>query len=366
MSDLQIGLIGLGVLLILLVLLFNWWQDRRVRRKMQSHFPTNEHDPLLGASHAGAGHGAAPAGSHGYDAAAAARREPGFGYDGKATGSVAASGSQPEAGDDAEEADPAIEVVIDIALGRPVRGAELIPYVQNIRQIGRKSVRFFAETDMQLHRARLHPEETYSRLQMAVLLANRSGALTAIEWSQAWARAQDIADRFDGTLEAPDQQAILEHAARLDEVCARLDAQVGLTLLLGGAQPAGEVLALTRQMGFVNDGGRLLWMSDQGIARFQLTRGDGAAFDAGVGGIERLDFLLDVPCGPADPRAFGRMVDVARDLASRLRADLVDDQGRALAEGSDKPIDERLDALFAQLEQAGLRAGSPRAQRVFA
>lgn len=49
MSDLQIGLIALGVLLILLVLGFNWWQDRRVRRRMQAHFPSTEQDPLLGA-----------------------------------------------------------------------------------------------------------------------------------------------------------------------------------------------------------------------------------------------------------------------------------------------------------------------------
>ena len=54
MSDLQIGLIALGVLLILLVLGFNWWQDRRVRRKMQTHFPSTEQDPLLGAgAHSG-------------------------------------------------------------------------------------------------------------------------------------------------------------------------------------------------------------------------------------------------------------------------------------------------------------------------
>lgn len=45
MSDLQIGLIALGVLLILLVLGFNWWQDRRVRRRMQAHFPSTEQDP---------------------------------------------------------------------------------------------------------------------------------------------------------------------------------------------------------------------------------------------------------------------------------------------------------------------------------
>ena len=47
MSDLQIALILLGILLILLVVVFNWWQDRRVRQQMQSHFPDGDTDPLM-------------------------------------------------------------------------------------------------------------------------------------------------------------------------------------------------------------------------------------------------------------------------------------------------------------------------------
>lgn len=47
MSDLQIGLIVLGVLLILLVLGFNWWQDRRVRRRMQEHFPARDRKSVV-------------------------------------------------------------------------------------------------------------------------------------------------------------------------------------------------------------------------------------------------------------------------------------------------------------------------------
>ncbi|CAB3690134.1 MULTISPECIES: cell division protein ZipA C-terminal FtsZ-binding domain-containing protein [Achromobacter] len=357
MSDLQIGLIALGVLLILLVLGFNWWQDRRVRRKMQSHFPTSEQDPLLGAGVAGAS--AATAG--------ASRREPGMGGD-----SARVQPGQPAPvdpgsdADDAEEPDPACEVVIEVNFAEPVRGADLLPYMQSLRNVGRKPMRVFAETDQRRHRARVHAGESYASMQLAVLLANRSGPLTAIEWSQAWARAQDMAERFDATIEGPDQQAVLEQGARLDDTCAALDTQVGLTLLLGSAQPAAEVMAVARDVGFVADGNRLAWPNENGVARFTLARADGAAFDAGMGGIERLYLLLDVPCSPADTRAFGRMVDVGRDLASRLRAELVDDQGKPLADGSETVIDERLQVLFGQLEQAGLPAGSERAQRVFA
>ncbi|KAG1252908.1 hypothetical protein G6F66_015165 [Rhizopus arrhizus] len=86
-------------------------------------------------------------------------------------------------------------------------------------------MRVFAETDQRRHRARVHAGETYASMQLAVLLANRSGPLTAIEWSQAWARAQDMAERFDATIEGPDQQAVLEQGARLDDTCAALDTQ---------------------------------------------------------------------------------------------------------------------------------------------
>jgi hypothetical protein len=374
MSDLQIGLIVLGVVLIVMVLGFNWWQDRRVRRKMQAHFPSNEHDPLLG----GAGHDggrAAPAPS----ATPAQRREPAFGgsASGAAGPSVAAAGGHaagtvtPAApavhadGDDGEEADPACEVVIEVSFAEPVRGGDLLPVTQSMRAAGRKPMRVFGQTDKQRHCARMRPDEDYVSLQIAVLLANRTGPLTAIEWSQAWARAQDLGERFDAAIEGPDQQAVLEQAARLDDTCAALDTQVGLTLLLGGAQPAAEVLAVARDLGFVHDGPRLVWMSDVGLPRFTLTRGDGAAFDAGMGGVERLNLLLDVPCSPPDDRAFGRMVDVGRQLAQRLRAELVDDQGKPLADASVAVIDERLQVLFGQLEQAGLRAGSERALRVF-
>jgi len=360
MSDLQIGLIALGVLLILLVLGFNWWQDRRVRRKMQSHFPTSEQDPLLG------GAAAAAAGTATTASGAVSRREPGMGGDAPRKEGQPAPVDPGSDADDTEEPDPACEVVIEINFAEPVRGADLLPYMQSLRHVGRKPMRVFAETDQRRHRARVHAGETYASMQLAVLLANRSGPLTAIEWSQAWARAQDMAERFDATIEGPDQQAVLEQGARLDDTCAALDTQVGLTLMLGTAQPAAEVLSVARDTGFVAEGNRLAWPAENGATRFTLSRADGAAFDAGMGGIERLYLLLDVPCAPADSRAFGRMVDVGRDLAARLRAELVDDQGKPLAEGSETVIDERLQVLFEQLEQAGLPAGSERAQRVFA
>jgi len=340
MSDLQIGLVALGVLLILGVMGFNWWQDRRARQHMQIHFPGHEHDPLL-----------ADPGTP--------RREPGL------LASSAPTDAENARQDDSEEADPACEVVIDVGFSEPVRGADLLSSLpRGLHEIGGKPVRLFAKTDAGAHRARLYEDERYTSIQFALLLANRSGPISAIDWSHFWGKAERIAERFDALIEGPDQTAVIEQAQRLDEFCAALDVQVGLTLVMGVPQPAPAVLALAREIGFTVDDDRLFWMSDMGLPRFSVARADGNPFDERIA-VDRLLMLLDVPVSPADERPFGRMAQVGRDLAARLDAELVDDQGKPVQEGSESVIDEQLIRVYARLEQAGMAAGSDRAARVF-
>jgi len=339
MSDLQIGLVALGVLLILGVLGFNWWQERRAAR-IHIDFPVSEHDPLL----------ADPV---------APRREPGLV---EATASVCTNEARQE---DREEADPACEVVIDIVFAEPVRGADLMTNLpRGLREIGGKPVRLFAKTSDGMHRARFYEDERYASIQLALLLANRSGPISAIDWSHFWGKAERVAERFDAMIEGPDQAAVIEQARRLDEFCASLDVQVGLTLVMAAPQPAPAVLAVAREIGFSVDDGRLFWMSDVGLPRFSVTRADGEPFDERVA-VDRLVMLLDVPMSPSDERPFGRMVQVGRDLAARLDAELVDDQSKPVQEGSESVIDEQLVPLYAKLEEAGMAAGSDRAARVF-
>jgi FtsZ-interacting cell division protein ZipA len=118
MSDLQIGLILLGVVLILIVVIFNWWQDRRIRQRMQEHFPERDQDPLMGATQG-----------------PPVRREPGFGL---------REPIQEPAADDPAEVDPTTEVVIDIAFAQPVDSASLQAALQSLNKVGSKPVRIFA------------------------------------------------------------------------------------------------------------------------------------------------------------------------------------------------------------------------------
>jgi hypothetical protein len=349
MSDLQIGLIVLGVTLILMVLVFNWWQDHRMHRRMRARFPTHEQDPLLGDT----------AVRQEADSAACREAEAGA----TMPASHATTLAEAETG---EEVDPVCEVVIEVVFAQPVLGAALLSMIQSMRQVGDKSIRFFGQTDQQCYHAGLQPNAQYTALQIAVLLANRSGPLTAIEWSQVWLWAQGLAERFDAVVDGPDQQVVLGRATLLDETCAVLDTQVGLSVLLNDAKRGADVLAVAHELGFILEGPRLAWKSEGNFTAFTLSRGDGQGFgSAELQAVERLDLLLDVPCSPPHERPFSRMVEIGSQLAQRLRAELVDDQGKTLAGTSIAVIDRHLQALFDKLEQAGLRAGSERARRVF-
>lgn len=339
MSDLQIALILLGILLILIVLLFNWWQDRRVRRQMQEHFPEREQDPLMSTT------------------PAAGRREPGLG------GARVPDEDFPA--DDPAEADPATEAVIDIAFAQAVSSESLHQAVQALTRVGSKPVRIFAEREGGGHRARLRVQESYTSMQLAVLLANRSGPLTDIEWSQLWTEAQGLAERFDGAIEGPEQGPVLQQAKELDAICADLDAQVGLALRLSEPHAISEVFGILKEIGFMSHQGQQAWMSDTGLPRFTVLFDGLHAHEVQADNVSRIDLLLDLPRSPADEQAFSRMASVGRDLARRLDGELLDDQGRPVPDGADQAIDGQLLSMYARLSEAGFEAGDARTVRVF-
>uniref|UniRef100_UPI003341A97E cell division protein ZipA C-terminal FtsZ-binding domain-containing protein n=1 Tax=Castellaniella defragrans TaxID=75697 RepID=UPI003341A97E len=332
MSDLQILLISIGLALIVAVVLYNWWQDWRVRRSMRTRFPEGERDPLMQD--------------------APARREPGMW-----------SGEHPapaDEGDDAAEADAVCEAVIDIAFGHPVPGETLGGALQSVARVGRKPVRIFAETDGGRHRSRLRGDENYVSMQLAVVLANRSGPLTDIEWSHLWTLAQSLAERFDGVIEGPEQDAVLERARELDACCAGMDAQVGLILQLNQATGRQAIAEAATGVGFLPYGEHWAWMAENGLPRFvlQLEEASDQPYD-------RVDLVLDVPNSVPDDQAFSRMMAVGHDLAARLGASLLDDQGRLLSDSAAPAIDRQISGLYDQLDKAGFLAGTERAARVF-
>jgi len=377
MSDLQIGLIVLGVALIVVVLGLNWWQDRRVRNKMQATFSPAQEDPLLGDAapepvvKTKPVKKAAPVPTErvepAWQSAVADDAAPDADDDGVFRREPAVGAATLPRGD-VDQPDTAVEALIDLGFARPVPGRDLLPLVRELDRVGQKPLRVFLRTVDGDQFLKLRLDRDYVSLQIAVLLANRSGALTASEWAQAWSRAERIAEQLDASIEGPDPAHVAEHARQLDELCAALDTSVGLTLVPQRPQPwrVAEVLAQAHDAGFVEgtDPDRLEWRDDQGAVRFVLVHPASEARGGAVAG--RVSLLLDVPRHAASDTAFADMAHVARQLADVLEAGVVDDNGQPLADGSEGAVDAHLRRLYGQLAENGLKAGSPRAVRVFA
>ncbi len=353
MSELQISLIALGVLIILAIVGFNWWQDRRARRKMQDSLPDVSEDALFSDSQDDQGEDRQ-------------RREPGLGSLGLKSGQDGTDGK----GDDAvpgpvAEADSMTEAVIELHLSQPLTGSELAAHLRDGLQAGRRDVRVLLQDEQGHISNQIAANQSYTALQLAVALANRSGPLTAIEWSQIWGKAQTLADKLEAAVDGPEQVDVLGRADELDSTCATLDAQVTLTLVLRERRAVDDFVGSATAMGFVDRATHLAWMGDHGLECFTLFRADNQPLNQAGSHVEQLTLLLDVPRSPANPVSFARMMEVGQELGRRVGGDIVDDQGKPLAPGADVAIDQQLQALCGQLEAAGLTPGSERARRVF-
>lgn len=348
MSELQISLIALGVLVILAVVGFNWWQDRRARQKMQDSLPAVDEDALLAAN--------------ADQDESIERREPGLGRLGLESAST--DQSAPE-GLQASEPDAVIEAVIELHMAQPMSGEQLLGHLADL-EFGRRAVRVLLQAEDGTLSAQIGHDRQYTAVQLAVLLANRHGPITAIEWSQIWGKAQALSEKLDASVDGPEQDQVLLKADKLDSMCATLDAQVTLTLILPQSKPIDDVVSSATAMGFVDEMTHLAWIGDHGLECFTLARADQQPLNAGMSHVDRLTLLLDVPRSPANPVNFGRMLEVGQELARRLGGEVVDDQDRPLAPGADVAIDQQLQDLYGQLDAAGLTPGSERARRVFA
>src|SRR5699024_190037 len=309
-------------------------------------FPEHQHDPLMG------------------DSAQGSRLEPAL------TGAGADvapqdAGTVPASDDDIPDVDAVIEVVIDVGFGTAMPAEQLRQSLSGLGALDIRAIRLIALTDDGAQHAQPRPGQSYRSVLLVALLANRSGPLTAIDWSRLWSFAQTLADDTDGTVEGPDLETVETRAQELDALCAGLDAQVGIVLQLGQPRQASDVSATLTQAGFLERQGQWHWPDQQGQSCFMVLTDAGAPGQGQESGQARLDFVLDLPHTPSSPHAFSRMAEVARHLAGQLDAELLDDSGQPLPDHADAAIDAQLFELYEALEAAGFAAGERRTVRVF-
>ncbi|CAB3794903.1 cell division protein ZipA C-terminal FtsZ-binding domain-containing protein [Pararobbsia alpina] len=266
--------------------------------------------------------------------------------------------------------DHRIDCVVLLRVPAPVTGDKILPLAQRIRRAGSKPVFIEGLRESDGGWEALQPGARYSDLRAAVQLANRSGALNELEFSEFVTGVQALADGLDAEPEFPDMMETVAMARELDAFAAQCDAQLSINILSDGAPwSANYVQAVASQDGLLlsRDGTRFVKLDAKQNPVFMLQFGETNFLrdDLTFKGGQMITLLLDVPVADEDILPFRLMCDYAASLSHRIGARVVDDQRRPLPETALAAIENQLLTLYAKLEHAGITAGSPAARRLF-
>ena len=355
MSSLQVGLAVAGGLILGGVIAYNTWTSRRNEpRQAQpdaAASPSERVEPVLGEV-----------------AAQPVRVEPSFDAD----AALAPLGPVP-APDKRPRLDALIDVIAPIALdGRVVSGDALLAALPATRRVGSKPFAVEAQAEAGDDWEFPLAGRRYTAVQAGVQLANRTGPLNEIEYSEFIMKAQQYADTVGGAPDFPDMLHEVARARELDQFASRHDAQLGFTLRArGAAWSPGFVHQQAARQGFVAGalpGRMVLPQAEPGLPPLLDLSFDAQAAlsdDPAKSAITELTLNLDVPQVQRDERPFDRLRDAAFALAEAMGGAITDDAGQALRPEMIDGIGTDLDRLYDTLEQHDLAAGSPQARRLF-
>jgi FtsZ-interacting cell division protein ZipA len=373
-NPLFLGLLIGGIVLVIGVVIMNWLQERRVRRRIDAAFrkpadsarDTDRVEPMFHSEDAPA---EAPASASVDPTLEPIDDEPMPADVDVDSEPLPSPPSRAERG--ALAPDPDIESVVTLQPAQAVATQSLAgvlstPAAKPVRWVGRRGA------GLPWQALDAGASGPWQELAACMLIANRAGAATRGD-IEAFVRAtQEAAARLRAECDAPDAASEAARAEELDRFCADLDVQIGLTLLRsGGGQIAGTRLrGVAEAAGFkLSAAGQFDYIQDEtGTTLYSLQNYKQEPFT--IEGLRVLSapgviLLLDVPRVAEPVRVFDQMRLVAKRMAQTLEAVLVDDNRRPLNDASLAAIRAQVQATATALREAHIEPGGPRALRLF-
>jgi ZipA, C-terminal FtsZ-binding domain len=269
--------------------------------------------------------------------------------------------------------DSLIDVIATLHLESPVSGEAALAHLPTTRRAGSKAFAIEGLNTSTGEWETPQAGERYGEFQAGLQLANRSGALTEIEYSEWVQKAQTFADGLGAMPDFPDMLETVAQGRELDQFASQHDAQMSFLLRArGAAWTLGFVKQVSAKLGLVPGSlpGRwilaaqgegeppVLWL--QVDPQLALALEDNAALS-----LRELSLMFDVAQTPESLEPFASLQDLARRLGRELDADLVDEAGRPLGPHAFAAINEQLATLYKALASRDLAAGSVAARRLF-
>lgn len=268
--------------------------------------------------------------------------------------------------------DALIDVIAPVVVDAPVSGDAALAAMPLTRRAGSKpfNIEGFNQATQQWEAP--HKGQLYTAFQAGVQLANRTGALNEIEYSEYVMKAQAFADAINGAPEFPEMLDEVARARELDQFAGAHDAQLSFTLRArSAAWSPGYVQQNAARQGLVPGAmpGRMVFPASvsQGAPVLGLSFDAQAAMaeDPEQTALRAVVLSLDVPQVPRSEQPFVRMREVAIAMAASMDGLITDDNGQIIRVDALDVIGADLEQLYDTLDARDLSAGSASARRLF-
>lgn len=370
MSDLQIALIAVGLTVLVAVIAYNQWQERKLRKRADSALDGDHADALLEMP-----------------AVERRRTEADEVSDDPVVLSPAAGPPQPSApvehtlglppfeqvggtGTHPELVlDPRLDFIATIVFPAAQSGEELLrlgremlPGARRVHWEGRSVEDAWGPAA---------PGGQYVEARCGLQIVDRRGVATEREVLEFSKAVQSLAVTLSARSEFAGRAEALRQASALDALCADVDIQVGLTVVKpgSGAIPVEQVREFAERAGCTPGADGVLRLHAPGGGEiFALTVLDAEpARLADPDGMSArgVAVTLDVPRAPPTGEAFNQFAGFAHSLAEAVGGEVVDDEGRAIAQAAMVAIAQHVAGARLRMHEAGIQAGSALALRLF-
>lgn len=365
MSDLQLGLVAIGAVVVIAVLAYNKWQEVKYRREAERSLGSHHDDALMGS--AGVPNTTPPVSSvaaGGHEGARTSERiEPTF--DARDSDAVQPVSSVE---DDFPLSD-SIDFVVPMEASTEIDGGALID-AATLLQGAPKPIRLEGFNEIDAKWEPLRRDAQYSLMRAGLQLVDRQGPVSEADLVSFGAGVQQAAAAAGALANVPGCGEAAALASELDDFSGQVDILIALHVVPSGTPFAGtKVRALAEANGLrLEDDGRFRRRDDGGRVLYELASMDATPFRAETlrtTSLSGVKFELDVARTPDPARVFEQFRELIGRFAQALEASVVDEKRAPVASAAFEQIFAQIQSIERAMKDRSIAPGSPPALRLF-
>jgi FtsZ-interacting cell division protein ZipA len=387
MSELQVSLIAIGVVVVMGVIFFNWFQQRRYRRHAEQAFGQKHEDVLLRT--------AMPQEEGRIEPQLGKEEilhefvtEPNLGEVAEMSSETPEPVSRPAASNEEPPRSAhkprreipgtlrgGVDYVVNISSEKKIEGSSLgglfqrkFDFSKPLRWLGQRE----AEAPWEEIAGEVSGKPGYSNLRGCLQLADRAGPISEVHLSGFRDMAENFSAQINASATCPDVHEAYAQALALDEFCSEVDVMIGINIISrdGGLLTGAKIRVVAEISGLkLGTDGMFSLRDENNMTLFSLGNLEPHPFlpdTLRTLTTRGVTFLLDVPRVANGEMVFEQMVRVAEAFADSVGGITVDDNQVPLnAIGIDK-IKQQLMAIESMMAAHHIPAGSEVALRLFA